>query len=329
MKDNSNDTSDVSMVNKSKLFLKSVGYASKNLELNSKILEVYPAEEFGYVDGEITDEREVIEETGVDAKGNVYSDKIETSNSLMAEWLPLGSNRATAPNVRRGERVFLLQYADDDKYYWVTAGLDPHLRRRETVVFNISNTVDESVTELTSENTYSLIFSTHTKEITLQTSKSDGEPFEYIIKLDTEEGVFVVTDDIDNQISLESAERRITLVNSDDSKLVLDKKNILMQSDDVIDIKSKTVNITSDNTNVKSTAVKVSTTTYGLSATTATVSAGKYSMSGGSITLGGSGLVVNSGSKFNGTITNNGVNIGSTHTHGGVKSGGSNTSPPN
>ena len=78
-----------------------------------------------------------------DKKGYVYSDKIETSNSLMAEWLPLGSNRATAPNVRRGERVFLLQYADDDKYYWVTAGLDPHLRRRETVVFNISNTVDE------------------------------------------------------------------------------------------------------------------------------------------------------------------------------------------
>lgn len=300
--------------NKSKLFIKSMGYAAVNLELNSKLLEVYPVEEFGYTDGEITDERETIEETGVDSKGNTYSDKIETSNSLVAEWMPLGSNRFSAPNVRRGERVILLQYADDDKYYWVTLGMDDHLRRRETVIFNLSNTVDESTKEINSTNSYSVIFSTHTKELTVQTTKTDGEEFAYILKLDVKNGLFVITDDINNQISLESKEKRITLVNADGSTVVLDKKNIKMEASETVEIKAKTVNIEA--------------TTISTKATTHSVSASKYSMGGGSIDMGGSGLIVGTGSQFNGTIMNNGVNIGSTHSHRGVKSGGDTSGTP-
>lgn len=314
-------------VNKSKLFIKSIGYAAANLELNSKLLEVFPVEEFGYVDGEITDEREIIEESGVDAKGNVYSDKIETSNSLIAEWMPMSSNRYTAPNIRRGERVLLLQYADDDKYYWVTMGLDDHLRRRETVVLNLSNTVDESTTVLNSDNSYSIVWSTHTKELTIQTSKSDGEEHAYIVKIDTKAGMFIVTDDINNQISIESGEKRITLENADGAVISIDKKNIRMEAPETIDIKAKNVNITSEST-------KVSTTKYSLNSTTANIVSAKYSMSGGSIDMGGSGLNVGTGSVFTGTvasigtITNNGVDIGSTHRHGGVRGGGDTTSTP-
>lgn len=314
--------------NKSKLFIKSMGYAAANLELNSKLLEVYPVEEFGYTDGEITDERETIEETGIDSKGNTYSSKIETSNSLVAEWMPLGSNRFSAPNVRRGERVILLQYADDDKYYWVTLGMDDHLRRRETLIFNLSNTVDESTKEINSTNSYSVIFSTHTKELTVQTTKTDGEEFAYILKLDVKNGLFVITDDINNQISLESKEKRITLVNASGSSVVLDKKNIKLDAIETLDLNAKNVNINATNLTTNSTTHSVTATTHNITAATGGLNVGKYSMGGGSIDMGGSGLIVGTGSQFNGTIMNNGVNIGSTHSHRGVKSGGDTSGAP-
>lgn len=314
--------------NKSKFFIKSIGYAATNLPLDSKMLEILPVEDLSYVDGEINDARDEVEETGVDAKGNAYTDKIETSNSMVAEWLQWGSNRYSPPNVRRGERVLIWQYGDADKYYWSSLGMDDHLRRRETVVLTLSNTADESTKEINSTNSYSVIASTHTKEVTIQTTKTDGEPFAYIIKLDTKNGLFVVTDDMDNQISLESAEKRITLVNGSGTSVVLDKKNIKMDAIETIDINGKNVNINATNLTTNATTHSVTATTHSIKASTAGISAGKFNMGGGSIDMGGSGLIVGTGSQFNGTILNNGVNIGSTHTHHGVRSGGDTSGTP-
>ena len=292
---------DESISNKSKLKRKSIGYAGANLELDTKMLEVYPVEEYGYTDGEINDTRESIEETGVDAQGNSYSDKIETSNTIVAEWLQWGSNRYSPPNIRRGERVILWQYADADKYYWTAMGMDDHLRRRETAIYNFSNTTDESTKEINSTNSYSIIISTHTKEITIQTTKTDGEEFAYIVKLDTKSGMFVITDDINNQITLESKEKRITLVNASGSSVVIDKKNIKIDAIDTIDINAKSVNINAS--------------IHNINASTTTNTSGKYSLVGEV--------------QMTGTVTNNGINISSTHTHGGVKSGSSSSSTPN
>lgn len=314
--------------NQSKFFIKSIGYAATNLPLDSKMLEILPVEDLSYVDGEINDTRDELEETGVDSKGNTYTDKIETSNSLVAEWLPWTSNRYSPPNIRRGERVLIWQYGDADKYYWTALGMDEHLRRRETVVLTLSNTTDETTKALDSDNSYSIVASTHTKQVTIQTNKNDGEPFAYIIKLDTATGVFVITDDVDNQISLESAERRITLVNGSGSSVVLDKKNIKIDAIETLDLNAKNVNINATNLTSNATTHSVTATTHRLTASTAGISAGKYSMGGGSIDMGGSGLIVGTGSQFNGTITNNGVNIGSTHTHSGVRSGGDSTGNP-
>lgn len=314
--------------NKSKFFIKSIGYAAINLPLDSKMLEILPVEDLSYVDGEINDTRDEVEETGVDAKGNTYSDKIETSNSMVAEWLPWGSNRYSPPNIRRGERVLIWQYGDADKYYWTCLGMDEHLRRRETMVLTLSNTTDESTKELNSTNSYSIIASTHTKEVTIQTNKNDGEKFAYIIKLDTKAGMFIVTDDADNQITLESEEKRITLVNGAGSSVVLDKKNIKIDAIETLDLNAKNVNINATNLTSNATTHSVTATTHSLTASTAGISAGKYSMGGGSIDMGGSGLIVGTGSQFNGTIKNNGVNIGSTHTHSGVRRSNENTDGP-
>lgn len=322
MNENDNKIQQEHTESTSKFKRKSIGHAASNLPLDSNMLEVYPVEEMGYADGEINDHRETIEMTGVDADGNEYKDSIQTSNTIVAEWLPFGSNRYTAPNVRRGEKVILWQYADVDKYYWTIMGTEPYLRRLETVVWNFSNTRDESTTKLDSSNSYSVIVSTHTKEITVQTTKSDGESYEYIAKIDADKGIFVVTDDIGNQISIESGERRVSLHNSLGTSIVLDKKNIKMTATDTIEMSAK---------NIKSTSITydITTTTGSLKAAQSyKINSAAFGLDGGTMDLTGGKLVVGTGSEFNGTILNNGVNIGSTHTHPGVERGGSKTDTP-
>lgn len=312
----------------SKLVRKSIGHAAHNLPLDSHMLEVYPIEEAGYVDGEITDDKETIEMSGIDAKGNEYSDVIKTSNAVVAEWMPWGSNRHTAPNVRRGEKVILWQYAEVDKYYWTIMGTEPYLRRLETVVYTYSNTRDESVKALDSSNSYSVIISTHTKEMTVQTTKSDGEAFEYIAKIDAANGIFVVTDDVGNQISIESGERRVSLVNGAGSSVVLDKKNITMTAPDKIELNAKTVKVNTQTHEINAKTSTLKSQTYSVNSTTTSINSDKFGLVGGTMDLSGGGLIVGTGSQFNGTITNNGVNIGSTHSHNGVRSGSDTSGTP-
>lgn len=320
---------------KSKLVRRSIAHAAINLPLDSIFLEVYPVEEIGYTSTDVNDERETHVEDGEDAFGNAYVDEIETSNCIVAEWLPWGSNRYTAPNVRRGEKVILWQYDEVDKYYWTIMGTEDYLRRLETVAWNFSNTRDESVKKLTKENSYTMIMSTHTKEVTLQTCKSDGEKFEYIIRLDTKNNMFVITDDDNNQITLESDERRITLLNGDGASVCLDKKNITIDAPDTITLNAKTVKVNADNHEVKAKTSSLDATTQTVKVETSSLKASKYNMNassydldGGSMTFKTGRLIAEHGAEIRGSLTNNGVNVGSSHTHSGVKRSNENTNGP-
>lgn len=297
-------------VNASKFFMRSVGRAAINLKMGSHLLEVVPLEEVGYIDGELNDERETIEVGGTDAEGNSFNVKMETSNAIEAQWLPLATNRITPPNIRRGERVLLWQYGDTDKYYWTPTGLDEDVRRLETVVFRISNTIDEADKTITPDNSYWYEMSTHRKHVTLSTSKSNGEAFKYTIQVDTENSRVTICDDIDNFIELSSAEKKITVCNSDDSYVVLDKKNI--------DINAKsTINITAPNVNIKATNAKIS-------ASSTSVEGGTASMSGTYNVLGN--VTFGKPVAFTSAVTSNGKDISSSHRHS--NSGGPGTGGP-
>lgn len=204
----------------------SFGYAAENKELDSMILEVYPVETIAYTDGEIASFKDKVTSEGEDADGNKYTTEALVGNTIKAVWIPFGSNRVTAPDVRRGERLLLWRYGDVDHYYWSTCGLDDVLRRLETVFYAWSNTRDESVKLLDETNTYYFHISTHLKLVTFQTTKSDGEPFAYTVQIDTKTGVVTIADDIGNYIQLDSADKRITLENADESNINVDKLTI-------------------------------------------------------------------------------------------------------
>lgn len=199
-----------------------------------KEIHATPIESQNMLDGELKSAPTAIEATGVDGAGQSFSSKAIVDSTVVATWLPWGSNRITAPDMRRGERVYLWQAADDDKYYWTVAGLDGHLRKLETVIFAFSASKDEGSSGLDIDKCYFLEVSTHTKAITLQTSSANGEPFEYTFQFNTAEGAVTLADDVGNYFELDSQAHKLTLKNQDNSHVILDKTRINIKATDEI-----------------------------------------------------------------------------------------------
>lgn len=210
-----------------------------NKAIGSKVVEVTPTEWLPMHDGEMVSNPEKMEHKTNDVNGVQTEGAIITDQVIEATWMPAGTNRLTAPDVRRGVHVELWASADDDKYYWKSMGLDDNLHKLETIIFGISNTTDESITELTPEVMYWMEFSTHSKKIAISTSKSNGEPYLYEIFLDTEKGEFTVTDDIGNFINLQSKINLIHLQNAMGTFVKLDQKDIKAYAPKDIDAQAK------------------------------------------------------------------------------------------
>jgi hypothetical protein len=204
-------------------------------KFNRTIL-VTDIESLNMTNGEIRSNPEQLESSGVDATGKVYNSAVVVDQVIEATWVPFLSNRLTAPDVRRGERVRLWRSGDADKYYWSTMGLDENLRKLETVIFAFSGTQDESQTELDLENCYYFEVSTHNKTITLQTSASNGEPFRYTAQINAAEGAFLIEDDVGNSFELDSTENRLTLENADDSKVELNRGKIAIVANEEVSL---------------------------------------------------------------------------------------------
>ena len=237
----------------SKFVLRSIGIAAENKALDSVALEVFPTEMLPFTDGEITSFKDNHTHKGVDGAGKPYTAQVQTANSVKAYWLSMGSNRMTPPDIRRGERVLIYQYADDDKYYWKESGLDDNLRRLETVVYAFSATKDETVRALTPDNSYMVSVSTHQKHITLSTSKANGEPYTYTFQFDLNKGNVVLSDNIGNFIQLTTANNSITLKNANGSLLSVIGNDIFGQCADNFNITCQTFNLDCDTMNTAAT----------------------------------------------------------------------------
>ena len=160
----------------------SYGIAADNKAISSKILNVSPIEIIPMADGELASNPNDVKSSGVDKDGNSYQSNITNDNVIECTWLPFGTNRVTAPDVRRGEPVLIWNYGNTDKYYWTSLGLADDLRRLETVVYAINGNPSTDSKEFDPEDHYFLETSTHSKQITLRTSNKNGEPFKYVFQ---------------------------------------------------------------------------------------------------------------------------------------------------
>lgn len=223
----------------------SVGIVAVNKPLNSKDIEVTPIEVLPMLDGEVTDNLTTTVSKGKGLDDASFESTTRSAITLKATWMPFGSNRRTAPDVRRGEKVMIYRFGDSDKYYWKELEYDEKLRKKETIIFAISNTDDEAA-DADADNTYYFTFSTHSKTVALHTSTSDGEPVGYDFVFNTEDGNVVLTDTNDNSFFLDSTENQLILRTGDDAYVALTKKdieinapgNIIMKAGGAIGIKS-------------------------------------------------------------------------------------------
>jgi hypothetical protein len=216
----------------------SVGIAAENKALKSKDLTITPIESLPFLDGELVSTPTPIEFSGVDEGGQNYQGQMFTDNVLVATWLPESSNRVTAPDIRRGERVMIYRMENVDKFYWRPLGLDDHLRKLETIVFAISGNPTEGKEVLDTETCYFLEMSSHTKQVTFQTSKANGEPFSYKFQFNTGDGTVTLDDDIGQQFHIDSNRHYLLLKNMEGSKIEIDKKDIRINAVDTIHAKA-------------------------------------------------------------------------------------------
>lgn len=245
----------------SKLKIYSLGLVAINKPLTTKEIEVTPIEDTPMLNGEINDDVTKYKAEAEDSKGSAYNVELDTTNTVKATWLPIGSsNRMTAPDVRRGETVVLYRFADSDKFYWATLKDDMHLRKLETVVYAFSANQKED-TKNTSENMYFLEVSTHKKIVHFHTSKANGEPYMYDIQINAAEGFIQIQDDAKNFFTFNSKERQIEMINSDMSKIEINKTNIFIESTDLIALKSKKITETSTEHIIKATDLDITATT--------------------------------------------------------------------
>ena len=240
----------------------SIGIVAANKPLKSRHIEVTPMEDSPMLDGEITDNQDKYESKGSNSEGQAFEVSLKTTASIRALWVPFGdTNRKTAPDVRRGERVAIYRFGDADEYFWTTMTHHEKIRRLETVVYAFSNNSKENI-ENDSSSTYYFEISTHTKLITFHTAKNDGEFCSYNFQVNTKLGNFTFEDDIGNFIFLDSKEKQIKMRNIDDSFVDINRKIITLQSLDKIILNTQHVEINAQST-LKITTSDFTTTTNG------------------------------------------------------------------
>lgn len=281
----------------------SLGMVAENKTRDTKKVKVWPVEIIPNLNDEVSTASSVVENSAVDNLGTQTGFSVKKSSVVTAEWLG-ETNRATAPDVRRGEQVDLYQVGDSDVYYWDSYGRDDNLRRLETVVYTFN--ADPSNSDLTpnESNTYYLEVSTHDKHITLRTSQKNSEKTRYTIQINTGNGDLTVEDDVGNQIYIESLAHYILVKNASQSYIELSKTIINIVSKDQINAKTKDLSISASN------SVKIDTNTMGVDANDTTINSNTFKVNAKSTFTGGVKIddLDATKSKLSGTVETESIN---------------------
>jgi hypothetical protein len=188
----------------------------------SNQIEVLAIEHNALVDGVQTSARNIRVVEGVDGEGKTYSVTLTTSNTIPAIWLPMGTNRITAPNVRRGEEVWLWRYGNSSQLYWTTPGLHDERRLTETIIYGIAARPDVSEDLDPSKNMYTIEMSSGGKHITLKTTTALGEPFPITLQVNAGSGVVTLTNEAGVDVEVDFVNDLIRAINASKTEVRMD-----------------------------------------------------------------------------------------------------------
>lgn len=150
-----------------------------------------------------------------DADGNEFETKATVDSGTEAEWFPEG-NRVTAPDVVRGEEVYIYRYADTDRYFWREKGDKRHLRRGETQRWMFSaNTKQGGDNKQDDTNCIVLEISGHRNLVTLTTPKGKNkDDVSFIVSIDGQNKKAALGDSTGNEFTINNPEKEVGMKNS-------------------------------------------------------------------------------------------------------------------
>ena len=250
-------------------------FSNKSLEEDpNQTLEVFLDEMMSGADGKVEAAGSVKEVSATDAQGNSYTAKAATTTSVQCYWLPFGSNRMTAPNLRKGQRVVVWRTADEEQLYWQPKGGDSELMTMESVILTVSArpSAKKDRKSISTEDCYYLMVDTFLKKAVIGTSAQLGEVTQVYMELNLDEGYLQVADSVhQNLLLLHFVEHMLRYQNQDDSIIDVTKKNITFQCEDTLkaiaknDIRMKAKNIYTECENFERTSKTESVTSQNVS----------------------------------------------------------------
>lgn len=183
------------------------GYAVCDKENNSILLKVYCTDLLPMHTGELN---ATVAQTNI--ANNQYQGQIAESNYIVCTYRDDSSNHsAFPPDIRKGEQVRIYKLGDSEQYFWAPCARTEGNRRTETHRIAVSDTLDNA-TVLDDNNSYYLELDTRrSHSITLCTNQADGEAYKYQLKIDADNHLVCLGDNVGNAILISSDDQSITL----------------------------------------------------------------------------------------------------------------------
>lgn len=229
-----------------------IGYLAESTGYrNQRTFHVYVPEYLPTLTGDITPETatHIVEITNV-MTNQKESVNVKTATTITAEYLGVLTSR-TVPTMYKNQQVLVLNFATDDRFFWLPLERDDYLRTFEQIRFSaldqaitnkstvVGKDIESKQASITDDNSYFFEIDTkYHKHIVMSTSASDGEAWRYFFKIDANSRSVEIWDQsIDdpsipsNSIKLESqpipgCRGRIKLENAAGTSITMEDKNM-------------------------------------------------------------------------------------------------------
>lgn len=229
-----------------------IGYLAESTGYrNQRTFHIYVPEYLPTLTGDITPETSThtVEVTNV-MTNQKESVNVQTATTITAEYLGVLTSR-TVPTMYKNQQVLVLNFATDDRFFWLPLERDDYMRTFEQIRFSaldqaitnksaaVGDNVEGKQSGITDDNTYFFEIDTkYHKHILMSTSATDGEDWRYFFKIDTNSRSVEIWDQSvkdksipSNSIKLESqpipgCRGRIKLENAAGTSITLEDKNM-------------------------------------------------------------------------------------------------------
>ena len=229
-----------------------IGYLAESTGYrNQRTFHIYVPEYLPTLTGDITPETSThtVEVTNV-MTNQKESVNVQTATTITAEYLGVLTSR-TVPTMYKNQQVLVLNFATDDRFFWLPLERDDYMRTFEQIRFSaldqaitnksaaVGDDVEGKQAGITDDNTYFFEIDTkYHKHILMSTSSTDGEDWRYFFKIDTNSRSVEIWDQSvkdksipSNSIKLESqpmpgCRGRIKLENAAGTSITLEDKNM-------------------------------------------------------------------------------------------------------